>query len=93
MTSIPCFRLSGAQAGHGAEERSNLLFRTLLRLYWPRLTLQSFWTLAEIGIRCVAMHKKDVQRNLRQISSIWRTGWAQESHEHSRTTPSSSPFP
>ncbi len=59
--------LSGAQAGHGAKERSNLLFRTFLRLYWPRLTLQSFWTLAEIGIRCAAMHKKDVHVNYNKL--------------------------
>ena len=34
---------------------SNLLLRAMLRLYWPRLSLQSFWTLCEVGIRC-ALH-------------------------------------
>jgi hypothetical protein len=31
---------------------SNLLLRAMLHLYWPRLSLQSFWTLGEVGMRC-----------------------------------------
>ena len=46
----------------------------MMRLYWPRLSLQSFWTLWEIGIRCALVPTVQDPSLCKLLLWVWRTG-------------------